>query len=245
MVYCDVFRAIPAIIVIYLVVFGTIAADIPVISNLSPTWLGLLALTLTYTAYVSEVFRAGLMSIHPSQGAAARSLLSEGPQTLRTVLVPQAVRRVIPPLLNDFIGLQKDTAPPSIAGIPEAFQVSTYWQSFPVRHVSGDRARDPLHHRHDPAGSLRRLPRLSRRQASGGSKLMAFLEIDEVHKSYGEHEVLKGVTLERRAARGRVPDRCVRLRQVHPAALRQRVGGPSAPARSGSRVTALPAPAST
>ena len=130
MVYCDVFRAIPAIIVIYLVVFGTIAADIPVISNLSPTWLGLLALTLTYTAYVSEVFRAGLMSIHPSQGAAARSLGLSYPQTLRTVLVPQAVRRVIPPLLNDFIGLQKDTALLSIAGIPEAFQVSTYWQSF-------------------------------------------------------------------------------------------------------------------
>ena len=130
MLYCDIFRAIPAIIVIYLVVFGTIAAQIPVISKLSPTWLGLLALTLTYTAYVSEVFRAGLMSIHPSQGAAARSLGLSYPQTLRTVLVPQAVRRVIPPLLNDFIGLQKDTALLSIAGISEAFQVSTYWQSF-------------------------------------------------------------------------------------------------------------------
>jgi len=130
MLYCDIFRAIPAIIVIYLVVFGTIAAQIPVISKFSPTWLGLLALTLTYTAYVSEVFRAGLMSIHPSQGAAARSLGLSYPQTLRTVLVPQAVRRVIPPLLNDFIGLQKDTALLSIAGISEAFQVSTYWQSF-------------------------------------------------------------------------------------------------------------------
>jgi polar amino acid transport system permease protein len=129
-VYADVFRAIPAIIVIYLVVFGIIGSKIPVLSKLPATWLGLFAITLTYTAYVSEVYRAGLSSIHPSQGAAARSLgLSYG-QTLRTVLVPQAVRRVIPPLLNDFIGLQKDTALLSIAGISEAFQVSKYWQSF-------------------------------------------------------------------------------------------------------------------
>ena len=89
MLYCDIFRAIPAIIVIYLVVFGTIAAQIPVISKLSPTWLGLLALTLTYTAYVSEVFRAGLMSIHPSQGAAARSLGLSYPQTLRRSSCPR------------------------------------------------------------------------------------------------------------------------------------------------------------
>jgi len=129
-VYADAFRAIPAIIVIFLVVFGIIGSKMPVLSHLPPVWLGLFALTLTYTAYVSEVYRAGLASIHPSQGAAARSLgLSYG-QTLRTVLVPQAVRRVIPPLLNDFIGLQKDTALLSIAGISEAFQVSTYWQSF-------------------------------------------------------------------------------------------------------------------
>ena len=129
-VYADAFRAIPAIIVIFLVVFGIIGSQIPVLSKLPPVWLGLFALTLTYTAYVSEVYRAGLSSIHPSQGAAARSLGLNYAQTLRTVLVPQAIRRVIPPLLNDFIGLQKDTALLSIAGISEAFQVSTYWQSF-------------------------------------------------------------------------------------------------------------------
>ena len=129
-VYADAFRAIPAIIVIFLVVFGIIGSKMPVLSKLPPTWLGLFALTLTYTAYVSEVYRAGLSSIHPSQAAAARSLGLSYSQTLRTVLVPQAVRRVIPPLLNDFIGLQKDTALLSIAGISEAFQVSTYWQSY-------------------------------------------------------------------------------------------------------------------
>jgi polar amino acid transport system permease protein len=129
-VYADAFRAIPAIIVIFLVVFGIQGSQMPVLSKVPPVWLGLFALTLTYTAYVSEVYRAGLQSIHPSQGAAARSLGLSYSQTLRTVLVPQAVRRVIPPLLNDFIGLQKDTALLSIAGISEAFQVSTYWQSF-------------------------------------------------------------------------------------------------------------------
>jgi polar amino acid transport system permease protein len=128
--YADIFRAIPAIIVIFLIVFGIIGSKLPVLSKLPVTWLGLFALTLTYTAYVSEVYRAGLQSIHPSQAAAARSLGLSYTQTLRTVLVPQAVRRVIPPLLNDFIGLQKDTALLSVAGIGEAFQVSTYWQSF-------------------------------------------------------------------------------------------------------------------
>jgi polar amino acid transport system permease protein len=129
-VYADAFRAIPAIIVIFLVVFGIQGSQMPVLSKMPPVWLGLFALTFTYTAYVSEVYRAGLQSIHPSQTAAARSLGLSYAQTLRTVLVPQAVRRVIPPLLNDFIGLQKDTALLSIAGISEAFQVSTYWQSF-------------------------------------------------------------------------------------------------------------------
>jgi polar amino acid transport system permease protein len=128
--YADIFRAIPAIIVIFLIVFGIIGSKLPVLSGIPVTWLGLFALTLTYTAYVSEVYRAGLQSIHPSQGAAARSLGLSYTQTLRTVLVPQAIRRVIPPLLNDFIGLQKDTALLSVAGIGEAFQVSQYWQSF-------------------------------------------------------------------------------------------------------------------
>jgi len=87
------------------------------------------ALTLTYSAYVAEVYRAGLASIHPSQGAAARSLgLSYG-QTLRAVLVPQAVRRMIPPLLNDFISLQKDTSLLSAAGISEVVLVGKFWES--------------------------------------------------------------------------------------------------------------------
>jgi polar amino acid transport system permease protein len=111
--------------------FGIPALGLPVISDPELLWgvpaemvWGTLALILVYTAYVSEVYRAGIESVHPSQNAAARSLgLSHG-QSLRYVVVPQAVRRVIPPLLNDFIGLQKDTALVALLGVVEAFRQS-------------------------------------------------------------------------------------------------------------------------
>jgi polar amino acid transport system permease protein len=128
LVYCDIFRAIPAIVTILLIVFGVPLA-FPGTKHWPPAWLGILALTLTYSAYVAEVYRAGLASIHPSQSAAARSLGLGYAQTLRTVLVPQAVRRVIPPLLNDFISLQKDTALLSTAAIAEVVLTSTLWES--------------------------------------------------------------------------------------------------------------------
>ena len=88
------------------------------------TFCGIVALVLVYTAYVSEVYRAGIESVHPSQEAAARSLALTHGQTLLYVILPQAVRRVIPPLLNDFIGLQKDTALVGFLGAVEAFNQS-------------------------------------------------------------------------------------------------------------------------
>ncbi len=122
--YVDVFRAIPSIIVLYLVGFGLSLAEVPIVRDFSPIWLAIFALTLTYSGYVAEVYRAGIESIHPSQWAASRSLgLSYG-MTLRTVIVPQAVRRIIPPLLNDFIGLQKDTALIGVMGVTDAFTQS-------------------------------------------------------------------------------------------------------------------------
>ncbi|HEX4471104.1 MAG TPA: amino acid ABC transporter permease [Nocardioides sp.] len=126
--YCDIFRAIPAIVLIYIIVFGTPLA-IPAAGRWPGALLGAIALTITYTAYVAEVYRAGLSSIHPSQSAAARSLGLSYSMTLRTVLVPQAVRRVIPPLLNDFIGLQKDTALLSIGAVAEVFLTTTFFQN--------------------------------------------------------------------------------------------------------------------
>jgi polar amino acid transport system permease protein len=122
-VYADLFRGVPTIIVIYLLGFGVPGLQLAGVPN-DPVFWGGVALVLVYTAYVSEVYRAGIESVHPSQEAAARSLgLSRG-QSLRFVVIPQAVRRVVPPLLNDFIGLQKDTALVGLLGPIEAFNMS-------------------------------------------------------------------------------------------------------------------------
>ena len=122
-VYVDLFRGVPTILVIYILGFGVPALALPGVP-VEPLFWGVVSLVLVYSAYVSEVYRAGIDSVHPSQAAAARSLgLSHG-QALRFVVVPQAVRRVIPPLLNDFIGLQKDTALVALLGVVEAFRQS-------------------------------------------------------------------------------------------------------------------------
>jgi len=122
-VYADLFRGIPTILVIYILGFGVTALQLPGVP-VSPLFWGTVALVLVYSAYVSEVYRAGIESVHPSQSAAARSLGLTHGQTLRFVVIPQAVRRVIPPLLNDFIGLQKDTALVALLGVVEAFRQS-------------------------------------------------------------------------------------------------------------------------
>jgi polar amino acid transport system permease protein len=133
-VYADVFRGIPTIIVIYLIGFGFPLAGVePFATHMSGNtqlfWLGVLSLSLVYGAYVAEVYRAGLESIHWSQTAAARSLGLSQWQTLRHVVVPQAVRRILPPLLNDFVALQKDTALVSIIGLSEILLVATIVKS--------------------------------------------------------------------------------------------------------------------
>jgi polar amino acid transport system permease protein len=114
-VYTDLFRGIPTILLILLLGFGMPALRLQGIPNSALFWAGV-GLVLSYGAYVAEVFRAGIESIHPSQVASAEALgLSRG-QTLRFVVVPQAVRRVVPPLLNDFVSLQKDTALVAVVG---------------------------------------------------------------------------------------------------------------------------------
>jgi polar amino acid transport system permease protein len=122
-VYVDVLRALPGVLVIYILGFGVPGLDIEGVPKDRFFW-AVVALTLLYSAYVSEVYRAGIESVHPSQSAAARSLGLTQAQTLRHVVVPQAVRRVIPPLLNDFIGLQKDTVLVSFLGVVEIFRQS-------------------------------------------------------------------------------------------------------------------------
>ncbi len=129
-VYVDVFRGIPTILVIYLLGFGIPSLQFPGVPN-SPIFWGMVGLILSYSAYVAEVYRAGIDSVHPSQTAAARSLGLSRFQTLRFVIVPQAIRRVVPPLLNDFIALQKDTALIAIVAgaYPEAFLQGQIYQA--------------------------------------------------------------------------------------------------------------------
>lgn len=121
--YVDVFRGLPLILVLLLVGFGLPGLRLQGIPT-SAVVLGGIALVLTYSAYVAEVFRAGIESVHPSQIASARSLgLSRG-QTLRHVVLPQAVRRVIPPLLNDLVSLSKDSGLISILGAIDAVRAA-------------------------------------------------------------------------------------------------------------------------
>ena len=121
-VYTDFFRGTPLILVVFLVGFGLPSLQLGLISSRTNFFYGVMALTLVYTAYVTEVYRAGIESVHPSQRMAARSLGLNYMQAMRYVVVPQAVRRVVPPLLNDFVGLQKDTALVTVIGVAEAAQ---------------------------------------------------------------------------------------------------------------------------
>lgn len=128
-IYTDLFRGVPTILFVYLLGFGIPSLGIAGLPDSSAFW-AVFALILSYSAYVSEVYRAGIESVHPSQVAAARSLGLSRLQGLRYVVVPQAVRRVVPPLLNDFVGLQKDTALVAfVVLVPEAFKQAQIYQS--------------------------------------------------------------------------------------------------------------------
>jgi polar amino acid transport system permease protein len=128
--YVDFFRGVPLLLLVYLFGFGIPALQIKGLSDQSPFWYGMLALVVSYSAYVSEVYRAGIESIHPSQSASARALGLSRWKAMRFVVLPQAVRRIIPPLLNDFVSLQKDTALVSVIGVTEAVRAANIYSSF-------------------------------------------------------------------------------------------------------------------
>jgi polar amino acid transport system permease protein len=122
-VYTDLLRGVPTILLVFLVGFGVPALELSGLPT-DPVILGGAALALSYSAYVAEVYRAGIDSVHPSQRSAALAIGLTEAQALRHVVLPQAVRRVVPPLLNDFVALQKDVALVSILGPLEAFRVA-------------------------------------------------------------------------------------------------------------------------
>lgn len=134
--YTDLFRGIPLILVLYIIGFGVPGLGLAFFSYLSDVTYGIIALVLVYSAYVAEVYRAGIESVHESQNAAARSLGLSRWQSLRFVVLPQAVRRVIPPLLNDFIGLQKDTALVSVLGSIEAARAAQIYSASQFNYAS-------------------------------------------------------------------------------------------------------------
>jgi polar amino acid transport system permease protein len=134
-VYTDVFRGIPTILLVYLMGFGVPALQLTGITN-NLMWLGTAALVLSYGAYVSEVFRAGIESIHPSQLASADTLGLSRWQSMRHVILPQATRRVAPPLLNDFISLQKDTALLSVIAVYEGMFSATDYELYKFNFTS-------------------------------------------------------------------------------------------------------------
>ena len=135
-IYTDLFRGVPLILVLYLIGFGIPGLGLQFVSNRHDITYGIVALVLVYSAYVAEVYRAGIDSVHESQTAAARSLGLSRWHTLRFVVLPQAIRRVIPPLLNDFIGLQKDTALVSVLGSIEAARAAQIYGAEQFNYAS-------------------------------------------------------------------------------------------------------------
>ena len=123
-IYIDFFRGIPLLLLMFIVGFGVPGMQLGWLSRQSQFVYGTIALVLVYSAYVAEVYRAGIESVHESQTSAARALGLSRWQALRHVVLPQAIRRVIPPLLNDFIGLQKDTALVAAIGLVEVVRTA-------------------------------------------------------------------------------------------------------------------------
>ncbi len=134
-VYTDLFRGIPTILLVLMLGFGVPALQLQGLTSDPFVWAGV-ALVLSYGAYVAEVFRAGIQSIHPSQVASAQALGLNRPQALRFVVVPQAVRRVVPPLLNDFVSLQKDTALVSSVAVFDAVFAARDYNAFNFNYTS-------------------------------------------------------------------------------------------------------------
>lgn len=134
--YTDIFRGTPLILVLLMVNGGFATLNYFGLSANTLFKNGVIALVLVYTAYVTEVYRAGIESVHPSQRMAARSLGLSYMQALRYVVLPQAIRRVIPPLLNDFVGLQKDTALVTVIGLTEATAQAGFYASNFVNYAA-------------------------------------------------------------------------------------------------------------
>lgn len=134
-VYTDLFRGVPTLLVVFVCALGIPALELSGVTN-DTIWLTTVALVLSYGAYVAEVIRAGILSVHPTQWASAEALALSRSQALRHVVLPQAIRRVIPPIINDFVSLQKDTALVSAVSVEEALRAATDYGSYNFNYTS-------------------------------------------------------------------------------------------------------------
>ena len=231
----------PTILVIFLLGYGIPALGLQGVPESDLFW-AIVALTLVYSAYVAEVYRAGIESVHPSQAAAARSLGLRRWQAMRYVVLPQAVRRVIPPLLNDFIGLQKDTALVVVhrrrsrpSGRRRSTQAATFnFTPYLVAALLFLAAHDPAGAVHRLAGRARPAPAPSGGTASPMTE-SAIASIEGLHKSFGD---ARGAARDRpdvARARGGLPHRRVRSRQVARCCAASTGSSRSTPGGSSSR----------
>ena len=195
--YIDIFRGAPSLLVILTLGFGVPALRIAGVPNTAVFW-GTVACILTSSAYQAEVFRAGIESVHASQRAAARSLGLSGAQAMRFVVLPQAVRRVIPPTLSGFVALQKETALISVLGPLEATRQAQIYASLNFNFTSYLAAGLHLHRGDDPAGALHRLPARPHGGAPddrGRGVSGPLLQVDGLYKAYDQHLVLRNINL--------------------------------------------------
>lgn len=134
-VYTDLFRGVPTLLVVFVCALGIPALELSGVTT-SLVWLTAIALVLSYGAYVAEVIRAGILSIHPTQWSSAEALALSRGQAMRYVILPQAIRRVIPPIINDFVSLQKDTALVSAVSVEEALRAASDYGSYHFNYTS-------------------------------------------------------------------------------------------------------------
>ena len=193
--YIDLFRALPAVIVIYLIAFGVPLTDLPIVRDLSQFWLCVIALTLVYGAYVAEVYRAGIESIHWSQAASARSLGLSYTETMRFVVVPQAVRRIIPPAAQRLHRPAEGHCAGRLRRPARRVQPGPHHRVEPLQPVRGDGRGDLVHRDHGSHGDRGRPPREARSATDASQRVSAYLEIEDVHKRFADNEVLRGITM--------------------------------------------------
>ena len=184
------------LLVIYLFGFG-LPASAPGLSTQSEVVYATAALVLSYSAYVAEVYRAGIDSVHPSQVAAARSLGLSRLQSLRHVVLPQAIRRIVPPLLNDFVSLQKDTALLAVLGVVEAARAAQIYAAYRFNYSSFVVAAFLFILMTIPLARLTDwlIERDRRRRQARGGAVTEAVRVEGVRKAFGELEVLRGIDL--------------------------------------------------